>query len=363
VGGGLMLRPAVTLVQDLGALQAGLSLSQVRFPSGDIRSTQLGLVLGWDGTFRAVAAARAGSTPGLYGRSGLGLDHLLITGGRYAPRGGGAAIGLIGARALRNLGSWHVGIESAAAAQGSAAGYMEILAEAGTGWPLSRHLNLGVRGALGLGGGGGVPVGGGVLGKLAVGAAYQLSPHLHLGAELGLVNALNGDFRAGTAQLWLAMALEPMNSEGRVVRYEWAPAWQHNLRAQRKDGSRGTLDTIGLRLNRWVDDRWYLTAQAHSAYSGGAGAYSIGLVGAGVGTAPVARGWQFGAEVLVGAAGGGGVNTAGGAIVQGLGWAGYALSPETMLRLGVGGVKSLQGELSSPVVEVSWQRAFGLNGP
>ncbi|EHR71703.1 hypothetical protein BurJ1DRAFT_2881 [Burkholderiales bacterium JOSHI_001] len=363
VGGGLMLRPAVTLVQDLGGLQAGLSLSQVRFPSGDIRSNQLGLVLGWDGSFRATDPARAGRAPGLYGRTGLGMDHLLITAGRYAPRGGGASIGLIGARALRSVGDWHLGIESAAAAQGSAAGYMEILAEAGTGWPVTPRLNLGVRGALGLGGGGAVPVGGGVLAKLAVGGAYQLSPHLHLGAELGLVDALNGSFRAGTAQLWLAMALEPMSGDGRVVRYEWAPALQHNLRAQRKDGSRGTLDTIGLRLNRWVDGHWYLSAQAHSAYAGGAGAYSIGLVGAGVGTAPVAQGWQFGAELLVGAAGGGGVNTAGGAIVQGLGWAGYALSPDTMLRLGLGGVKSLKGDLSSPVLEVSWQRAFGLNGP
>ena len=57
------------------------------------------------------------------------------------------------------------------------------------------------------------------------------------------------------------------------------------------------------------------------------------------------------------------MNTAGGAIVQGLGWAGYALTPDTLVRLGLGGVKSLKGDLSSPVVEMSWQRAFGLNGP
>ena len=363
VGSGLMLRPAVTWMRDFGGLQAGLSLSSVRFPSGDIASNQLGLVLGWDGSFRSLPVSRVGGASDLHGRSGLGFDHLLITTGRYSPRGGGAAIDLIGARALRNLGDWHVGIESAAAARGLAAGYMEILAEAGVGWSVAPGLNLGVRGALGLGGGGALPVGSGVLGKVAFGGAWQVRDNLHLGMELGGVSALRGDFRAGTRQVWLAMALEPFGSTGRVVRYDWAPALQHTLRAQRKNGSRGSLDTIGLRLNRWMGEHWYLSAQAHSAFSGGAGAYSVGLVGAGLATAPLTRGWQFGGEVLVGAAGGGGVSTAGGAIVQGLAWAGFAPEQQSMWRLGLGGVKSLKGELSSPVLELSWQRAFGPNGP
>ena len=166
VGGGLMLRPAVTLVQDLGGLQAGLSLSQVRFPSGDIRSTQLGLLLGWDGSFRSVDAARAGSAPGLYGRSGLG--HGPPAGHRGPLRPAGWRRGHRTDRRPRaarpgqlarghRIGRCRAGV--------GPRGYMEILAEAGTGWPVTRHLNLGVRAGLGLGGGGAVPVGGGVLGQ------------------------------------------------------------------------------------------------------------------------------------------------------------------------------------------------------
>ena len=52
VGEGLMLRPALTLLKDLGeSLQAGVSWSTVRFPNGRISSDQLGLVLAWRGEF------------------------------------------------------------------------------------------------------------------------------------------------------------------------------------------------------------------------------------------------------------------------------------------------------------------------
>ena len=53
VGGGLMLRPAATLLWDIGStLQAGLSWSMVKFPSGQIDSRQFGLVLAWRDRFR-----------------------------------------------------------------------------------------------------------------------------------------------------------------------------------------------------------------------------------------------------------------------------------------------------------------------
>ena len=136
------------------------------------------------------------------------------------------------------------------------------------------------------------------------------------------------------------------------------------LHAQRKDGSRGSLDTLGIKLNRQVSEHVYLSAQAHSAYAGGAEAYSIGLVGAGVSTLPSAQRWQFGAELLAGAAGGGGVDTHGGAIAQTLAWAGHPVGANSQVRLGVGGVRSLRGigGLSSPLIEVSWSQAFGLSG-
>ena len=114
-----------------------------------------------------------------------------------------------------------------------------------------------------------------------------------------------------------------------------------------------------LKLNRFLGESVYLTGQAHSAYAGEAGGFSVGLVGLGYRTRGSGR-WQFGAELLGGAAGGGGIASSGGAIVQPMAYASCALSPSFALQLGVGRVKALHGELNSTVVDLTLGYAFGV---
>jgi hypothetical protein len=370
VGGGLMLRPAVSLLRDFGGVRAGLSASHVRFPSGDIRSSQFGLLLSWDGTYRYVDAAYAGQRVDEPQRSGLGFDQWLATIGEYHLRdGSGRNIGLVGARVQRHdeSGAWYWGMEAAAAARGGAAGYMELLGSAGWEYPVLPSLRVGARGALGLGGGGGVPSGGGVIGKASATLAWAFAPGWQAGLEGGVLDGTHGKPRARTAQLWLAAELEPSrtpgSATGQITRFDWTASLQHVLHADRKDGSRGSLETVGIKLDRSLSDTLYLSAQAHSAYAGGAGAYSVGLVGAGLATPSASGGWRFGAELLAGAAGGGGVATGGGAIAQALAWAGLPTGPHSQVRMGIGHVRSLRnGGLSSPLLELSWSQAFGLSG-
>jgi len=368
VGGGLMLRPEVAILRDLGPYSVGMSLSHVRFPSGDIRSSQLGLLWAWDGEFRSFDASRSTAAAAGGGkRSGLGFDLLAGTATQYRFRDTARRqIGLVGARAERADGSWRWGLEAAAAAQGDAAGYMEILATLGHDWSLGTNARtaprIGLRTAVGLGGGGAVPTNGGGLAKLALGIAWPLGGGLTIGAEAGLLRAFDSPLHGRTAQVWLAMDLEPARgaASSSPTRTEWAATLQHIARAERVDGTRSDLQTIGLKLNRYVGPSLYLSAQAHSAFAGGAGAYSVGLVGAGLATAPATGAWQIGAEALIGAAGGGGVVTGGGAIVQALAWAGWRTGPDAQWRLGLGGVRSSGGNLSSPVAELTWSRAFAL---
>lgn len=376
VGSGLMLRPALTLLQDVGReWQVGLSWSSVRFPDGEITSQQLGLVVAWRGDFRHYSGGGTGAPVASRSATGLGFDRMLITAGRYRlTEGSGRSIGLIGARAERRTGVeglvW--GVEAAAASSGDAAGYMELLGTAA--WsaaPLASALpswRVGVRGSAGLGGGGAVPTGGGMM--LRAGVTTEISPRRGwtVGAEFGRVHGTNGTLRANHAQVWLGIDLEPgldggLDGTGRVVRTEWSATLQHHARSTRKDGSRKPLDTIGLKLNRYVGDNVYLSAQTHAAFGGGAGAYGLGLVGIGVANRSTSS-TRLGAELLVGAAGGGGVETAGGAIVQGILWAGGKLSPVSEWRIGGGLVRSRGGNgLDSPVIELSWSRAFDLGGP
>jgi hypothetical protein len=377
VGSGLMLRPAATLLYDLGRTsQVGISWSMVKFPSGQIDSRQLGLTFAWGGDFRYHDAGRAGESVYAGRASGLGFDRMGITVGTYRYTDGvdGTVhrIGLVGARAERRSGIEGVtlSLEAAAAAQGSAAGYMEILGSAG--WsiqPLAEALpgvRIGARAALGMGGGGAVPTGGGAMARLSATVEASPAKGWTIGAELGRTRSFNGGWSARSAQLWAGLDLEPAldglsEPRGPIVRTEWSGVLQHLTRAERKDSGARPLDTIGLKLTRFVTPNLYITGQAHSAFAGGAGAYSVGLVGAGVATRADA-GLRGGVEALIGAAGGGGVATSGGAISQGMAWVGWGRTPDSEWRAGVGTVRALRGGVRSPVIELSWTRAFGYAG-
>jgi hypothetical protein len=244
-----------------------------------------------------------------------------------------------------------------------------VLGTAGLRWPvLGDRLALGVRGALGLGGGGGIDTGGGLLGKASVGASLRVTDTLGLGVEAGAARALrHGDFTAATGAVSLDWRLDAPQRSGfqfealdaEPTRMEFV-AGAERYRAGRKDGSERPLAAVVLAVNRFVAPHLYLSGQAHSAFAGGAGAYSVGLFGVGTqwSLAPALR---VGAEALGGAAGGGGVDTQGGALVQARGYADLALTPTLSLRVGGGRVKSAHGGVDAPVVDAALVFRFGVD--
>jgi hypothetical protein len=379
VGSGLMLRPAVSLYKDVSPSAAvGLSWSSVRFPSGDIHSQQLGVSMAWRSNFLHLSGGSdtAAARRARVAATGLGLERIqaTLTDDQFTD-GSGRRVGLVGVRGDRSsdVPGLRWGVEAAAAARGNAAGYMEILGTASLGTRLAPESlptwQLGGRLGLGLGGGGSVPTGGGLLAKASVMTEIGLRPGLTLGIDAGLVRA-DGPFKARFAQAHLGLALEPGpggagGSGSEPVRTEWVAALQHHAALPRTDGSTRSLDTIGMKLNRFVGANVYLSGQAHSAFAGRAGAYSVGLFGAGVATdAPrAAAPWRAGAEVLVGAAGGGGVATGGGAIAQGVVWAGFSTSERSEWRMGIGQIRPLHGQAGRAMAEISWSRSFGMNRP
>jgi hypothetical protein len=367
VGSGLMLRPSLTLYRDLGpASRLGLSWSSVRFPSGRIASRQVGLALSWTGALRQAAAGSGDTLRSRDEPTGLGFDRISATVGRYAfSDSDGRRIGLLGTRAEQGSSgaglSW--GLDAAAAAQGDAAGYMELLGSvAYRSRPAPDALpswRVGLRAALGLGGGGAVPSGGGAMARLTGSTEIGPWPGCTLGIELGRLRG-GSRLRASYAEVHVGIELEP-GSRGSgpadgTTRLEWLASVQHHTGEPRVDGSRRALDTIGLAINRYLGEHFYISGQAHSAYAGGAGAFSVGLLGAGVASAPAPL--RFGAELAVGAGGGGGVATGGGAIAQGLVWAGWQGSPRAEWRLGIGQRRSLHGAAGSTVAALSWSRSF-----
>jgi hypothetical protein len=299
----------------------------------------------------------------------LGFDRIALTAGRYALPGVAASpqVSLVGLRMDRfdSSNTVHRGLEAAAAANGSSAGYMEILVQAGAEIAWTESLRWGARAAVGLGGGGAVPTGGGTIGHLD--ATLQITPTTgwHVAASIGRVAGTASAMRGTRAELSLATDVEPLGMPGTpgrsgpIKRIEWAGAGQQIHAVQRKAGTAESLQTIGLQLNSWLDPNVYLTGQAHSALGGKAGAYSQGLLGAGIATEATGAWGQIGAELLAGAAGGGGVQSLSGAIAQAMLWFGWMPGRDgPHVRLAVG-VQTAHSGSSSPVVALSWAVPFG----
>ena len=380
VGGGLMLRPHADLVFRFPGFYTGPTFSKVWFPNGQINSNQFGWMLNFDSSFRYRPAAFTGAaTDG--SATGLGFDHVdamvtfahpvrsISTAGTPLTR----RIGLVGLRAERSVdGPFWAGIEAAGAGSGGVAGYAEVLGTAGLRWPvISDRLSLGVRASAGLGGGGDIDTGGGLLVKAAAGATLRVTNTLGIGAEVGVVDApRHAHYKAETAAVSLNWALDvpqgdldswSLTTPGTPTRMEFGSGAER-YRARRKDGRTEALEAVVLQVNRFVTSNVYVTGQAHSAFAGGAGAYSEGLFGVGA-QLPVTQRLRLGAEALAGAAGGGGVATGGGAVVQGRAYVDLAITDSLSLRVAGGKIKSVRGSggLDAPVVDAALVFRFGVD--
>ena len=378
-GGGLMLRPELSLRTEVGAWYTGVGVSQIRFPSGNVKSgVGLSLSLGRSLGFASFSPDDAGRPGRSTMRTGLGFDEIALTGGFERPsassrnRSGAPMqrrIGKAGAELRQYIvdGSWW-GIEASGAAQGGADGYMEVLGQIGQDWAVfgSPRLRVGGQLGLGLGGGGNLDTGSGVL--LRAGPTLRWitpwGPSLRLDA--GYTHALTGAYSAPFVRAVLAMPLDraPVafgSDPGGTVRVQQLGASVLHLpRVRFKDGRVESVSHLAISMTREFTPRLYGTAQAGSAAAGSAGAYSFGLFGLGVQSEPAWQGLRFGAEWLVGAAGGGGVQVGGGAVTQAELWAMWPVSERLRLRAGLGEFRTLRGSSqSTPLTHLSLSYAFG----
>jgi hypothetical protein len=369
-GGGLMLRPHAGVSWNVGPGSLGLSLSRVRFPNGRIDSTQLGLVATIDTTFRAVPVDSPSSGAPAGERSGLGFDRVVAVAGAYRTRSGGllsggaplpSTIGTVGIRAERGWGhEAYWGIEANGAANGRVAGYAEYLATLGMNWELiPDRLDVGARVALGTGGGGGLPVGGGLLAKASILTTLRLASDQAVVLEAGFVDAPQGRFRASQGSIAWAWILD---GPGRgapppPTRMEFA-AGIEAVDVARLDGQAHRITADLLKISRFVSPHAYLSGQLQSAVSGGAGGYSAGFFGLGWRQPVFDSAWHASAELMAGAGGGGGV-TSGGGLAQAMISAGCQLSPSLLLSLGAGRVQSLRRSFGSNVVDASLTFVYG----
>ena len=373
-GGGMMLRPHLDISRDVGGVLLGGGVSYVKFPNGGIDSSQLNLTLGIPFEVyygRASASGKAVYSGDLFGLK-LRQSEWLATAGEYRPADNakttaGAAMTAsfkrVGFEYRRHLDAHrYFFVETAGAMGGQSDGFAELLAGAGYRVPLlSSQLHLGASLAAGGAGGGHVDTRGGLVAKARVGLDYDLTPALKLGLEGGRLESA-GSFSANFYGLSLGYRLGEIGAgqggqawqgdEGvRLAKWRLVGVQQTSLAAARKSGGNRDLSLVGLKLEKFLTDSVYLTGQAHGAYAGNAGGYAVGLLGAGW-EIPLRENGRvsFNAEFAAGAAGGGGVDVGGGAIIQpqlGLTW---RLNHQLAARLEAGRVKALGGKLDSNLI-------------
>jgi len=385
-GGGLMIRPHIGLKYDFSWSALGLNYSYVDFPNGDISSDAVTLSLDIPFTSPTLNWEDDGLTVANY----FGTDwnkvsrhrsHLAARVRAYYPSSGSRttsggffndSLGLVGVDYSYFLDeNWFATFETAGAASGGVGGYAELLAGIGYRLPLTKNDRLALLPALTIGGAGGgaVETGGGFVARANLGLEYRLSPDLSMIMDGGYLTAPDGAFDTPYVGLNLAYVMESFSQDQKGAplrgidiiqtnKWRFRPAHQWYFDAQRKGGTLRDMQLLGGKIDWMVGDWWYLTGQGLSAYEGGAGGYSEGLWGVGV-HSPSWNNWNLYGEMLIGAGGGGGVDSGSALLYKPSIGLEYNLTDDFSLQTGIGKVISKEGNLNANSLDVSLIWRFG----
>ena len=385
-GGGLHIRPHIGLKYDLSWSSLGLNYSYVDFPNGGISSDAIALSLDFPFSSPVFNWADDELTVADYfGADWSNLSrhrsHLAARFRSYSPASGSKkttdgsldnTLGLVGVEYSYFLDeNWFTTFETAGALSGGVGGYAELLAGIGYRFPLTKDDRLAVLPALTIGGAGGgeVETGGGFVTQANLGLEYRIDPHLSLIMDGGYLTAPDGNFDTPYFGLNLAYVMETFARDQKgaslkgtdlieTTKWRFRPAHQWYLDAQRRRGSSRDMQLLGGKIDWMGGDWWYLTGQGLSAYAGGAGGYSEGHWGVGI-FSPIWKNWQLYSEMLIGAGGGGGVDSGSALLYKPSVGLEYKLNNDFSLQSGIGKVISKNGNLDANTLEANLVWRFG----
>jgi hypothetical protein len=373
VGGGWMLEGHGGVDLRLDAFRLGLAYQRIRFPNGDIDSRQWRFSIGLP--FSMPQAQKGASLPALPWRE-ISLETTVLN--VAPPRAevllddspSDRSVGLVGFTVKAGWrGPWFLSLELAAAHSGQADGYMEGLLGAGLRGTLAEGWRAHLRVAGGPVGGGHLDVGGGMAWKVAAGLEADLGHRIFLGAEVGEILTPGANFKARTTQVSLGRRFRMADPEGTPPQPSWTlEEMPFRLRAglaeltrpRRSDPAHQPVRTQTLALDLPMTTHLYVTGQGAFSTSGGAGGWATGLVGLGAEDRFFNGKTRAYLEALIGAGGGGGLDSRGGAILQPMLGVAQSLGAQAEAHLRVGRLKSLRNGIDSPIVELGLGWRFGL---
>lgn len=384
-GGGLMLRGDLGVAYETkGYGNIGLGVSHVRFPSGNISSTQP--YIQYEYPFYSLLGSGWLNAPPK--DSSLRIDpvqdyrnEFSLVGRHYefganAKRSDGgvqnSSMQLVGVEWLTYLNNhWFVKIETEGAMGGDNNGYMQILLGGGLRLPITRSTSIKLHAAAGPAGGGGADVGGGLLLDAGLGLQQNISKNLALELSAGGVMAPSHTFEALNVALKLNYqfglpdvgsspvswyGLQEFDTTPLRVRLTNQTYFKADDRWRNGDINQ-EVSNLGVQMDYFLTPNWFITGQGLAAYAGDAGAYMVGEVGLGS-VWNVTPNWFIEGEALFGAAGGGGLAVGSGLVAQGNASVGYRLNNALSIIATAGRIEALQGDFKANLVGVSLAYQF-----
>lgn len=379
VGGGLMLRAHAGFDVRAAGLLWGAELAHVRFPNGRIDNTEVALSVTLP--FRTwLDGGERREHSSLLPDMGLGEGAVLLHTQRYLPRDGTRLltggttrnpVELIGLTATADLSSWNFfSLELAAAGRGNADGYMEIMLGLGARMDLTPggEIRGYVRASAGPVGGGNLDVGGGMAYRAGIGLQAQAG-ELLFGTEVGRLATPSATFDATTYQVSVGRRFRyvrpggrPLTEDDSVITSPWRlrTGVLHLQAPQRRRGQApDAVNLVGIQLDSFFTEHVYATGSGLFGTNGHAGGFAMGVVGLGLRTGAF-HGLRGFLELQYGAAGGGGVDTGGGAVALPVAGLELDLGQAFCLTLQAGRAVTRKGALDTDALGLSFGYRFGL---
>ncbi len=375
-GDGSLLRPRLMLGHDFGGLQISAGASYVHITGSNISTpafelafrTPFNLLSGFE------HADSCASCDDLMDKLHVSLKEVRAVAKSFRPLNAGrrskgkklAAMYLAGAEFVFDFTrNFDIYFSSAGAAHGDGAGYAEWLAGLRYIYPVGK-IDLFADAGLGFAGGGDVDTGGGLIAAANAGVQAHLGDWLSLTASLGLTGAVNGGFIAVTPSLAISAPLGGAGKRGggaapRPAKWRVSGGYSvipsHGGMRKPGSGGSGALGLINTKFDLLFSPRFYLSGQAYTITYGDAGGFAMGLVGPGY-TLLAGDRFAVSAELLGGAAAGGGINTGGGGVGAVNLDLDYKITPAVALGLDLGWIKSLRGGLNGPMIGLGLKADF-----
>jgi hypothetical protein len=364
IGDGTMWRAGLALdyqVTDAWAVQ--LMGAWVNIEGAPIDGPTFGI-----GLRRQIGDGTPGSwTPSLDAAGLVVTGYTSPSGTLNRPGGQQDNIALVGARALFALGSNTQLSLGASGAGIGAEGYMQVT----TG--LRRNFDLGgatvfVEGSAGFGGGGNVDTGAGPLLEAAAGISVPVTRQIDAQLSFGGIVAPTGTFRAAGVSLGIMRNFARTRAAAglgpQAGRQRWA--YSGGISVQQTGANyftnlANTANYVVMQessFDYFLGDALYVSGNGQTTLQGGTAGYAIGMLGLGY-QIDLGQRMALSLEGHLGAAGGGGVNTAGGVVGSLRAELDYYVTDRWAVSLGVGHLAALRGTgLSSNIATLGIKIPF-----